>query len=139
MILGIVSSLISSGVGYFKDKQANKAKKQERADRVEETKVNAQIKRIENGDNNAAKLDELSIADRGWKDDYLLILTTAPILLAFIPEYSVYVKDGFTALQDSVPEYYWYALAMIYIDTFGFRRMLRVAIEHWVSKKAGGS
>ncbi|BDU37153.1 hypothetical protein [Vibrio nigripulchritudo] len=32
---------------------------------------------------------------------------------------------------------YWYVLAMIYIDTFGFRRMLRVGFEHWLDKRFG--
>ncbi|MGF1762449.1 hypothetical protein [Aliivibrio kagoshimensis] len=137
-MIGLISTLFTGGMNIFKSRQQIKAKKQERSDRIEEVKTQAKIKRIEQGDNNAAKLDELSIADRGWKDEYLLILTTAPLFLAFIPDFAQYVKMGFDALNTSVPEYYWYALAMIYIDTFGFRRMLRVAVEHWLNKKFGG-
>ncbi|PKH05237.1 hypothetical protein [Moritella sp. Urea-trap-13] len=73
--------------------------------------------------------------DRGWKDEYLLLLTTAPLILCSLPDYADYVNQGFTAL-DTVPEYYWYGLAMVYIDTFGFRRMLRTAMEQWVNKRA---
>ena len=139
MFGALFGTAITAGINFFKDKQAIKAKKQERADRLEEVKATAQIKRIESGDNNASKLDELSIAGRGWKDEYLLLLTTAPIMLCFVPDYSHYVKQGFDVLAESVPDYYWYALAMIYIDTFGFRRMLRVAVEHWLNKKYGGA
>lgn len=138
MISALFGTLITGVVGIFTKRQAIKAKKQERLDRVEESKVNANIKRIENGDNNASKLDMLSIAGRGWKDEYLLLLTTVPIVLAFVPNWSNYVEQGFNVLADSVPEYYWYALAMIYIDTFGFRRILRVAVERWLDKKYGG-
>ena len=38
------------------------------------------------------------------------------------------VKMGFSGLQQT-PEYYWWALGLVYIDTFGFRRLLRAAIE----------
>ena len=113
----------------------------------------ANIDRIVAGDNNAAMLDEASIASRGWKDDYLLLLTTAPVFLMFfspiielifldIPyEKGLIVhtiKESFDTLN-VLPEYYWYALALIYIDTFGFRRMLRVAVDKWLSSKFGGS
>lgn len=136
-MLGFLSLLISPITKVINKRQEIKAKAQERADKLEDAKVTGAIKRIENGDNNAAKLDELSIATRGWKDEYLLILTTAPVILCFVPDYSHYVKQGFDVLKESVPEYYWYALALIYIDTFGFRRMLRVAVEHWLNKKYG--
>jgi len=111
---------------------------------TKDTEHKAKIARIQSGDNNAAELDRLSIAQRGWKDDYLLLITTAPLVLLFIgPLFSVEglteaVKAGFVALE-SLPEYFWYALGIIYIDTFGFRRMVRVAVERWLDSKFGGS
>ncbi|MDG3088107.1 hypothetical protein P7F88_19320 [Vibrio hannami] len=138
----MITFLTAIGTGILNlvsARQAEKSRKAERKDRVEEAKATAQIKRIESGDNNAARLDEISMKDRGWKDDYLLLLTTIPVLLAFVPDWAPYIQQGFDALEASVPEYYWYALGMIYIDTFGFRRMLRVAFEHWLSKRFGGA
>jgi len=104
----------------------------------------AKIVRIQEGDKNAAELDRMSIAQRGWKDDSLLLITTAPLVLLFIgPLFGAVglteaVKAGFLALE-SLPEYYWYALGVIFIDTFGFRRMVRVAVERWLDSKFGGS
>ena len=48
---------------------------------------------------NAAKLDEISLNGRGWKDEYLLLLTTAPLILCFIPDYANYVSLGFAILD----------------------------------------
>jgi len=96
----------------------------------------AKIARIRAGDDNAAELDKLSMASRGWKDEYLLLVTTWPIVASFIPPLVPYVAAGFEALK-TMPEYYWYILAGIYIDTFGFRRMLRVAVERWLENKFG--
>ncbi|KXF81194.1 hypothetical protein [Enterovibrio coralii] len=138
-MIGLITSVIGLVGGYFKDRQTIKARKQARQDKLEEAITTAQTRRIEQGDANAAELDRLSIAQRGWKDEYLLILTTLPVLLAFVPSLAPYVGSGFHALADNVPEYYWYALALIYIDTFGFRRMLRVAIEHWLAHKTKGT
>ncbi|CAK1801441.1 conserved hypothetical protein [Vibrio crassostreae] len=136
-MIGLITSLFTEGVGYFKQKQEAKHKAQERDDKLEQAKLDAQIKRLQSGDESAAKLDELSIKQRGWKDEYLLILTTLPLGLSFIPDWTHIVDAGFAAL-DGVPEYYWYALGMIYVDTFGFRRMVRVAFEHWLQKRLGG-
>ncbi|PSW06261.1 hypothetical protein [Photobacterium lipolyticum] len=135
-MIGIIASLISGGVSLYKNRQETKAKESERKDRISEAKTTATIERIQQGDNNAAKLDELSIAQRGWKDEYLLLITTSPLVLCFIPDMAQYVDAGFAALL-IVPEYYWYGLSMVYIDTFGFRRMLRVAAERWLEKRWG--
>ncbi|WP_232060918.1 hypothetical protein [Vibrio taketomensis] len=121
---------------FFTKRQELKAKRRERQDRIEEAVTNAQTARIAQGDMSAAELDKISITQRGWKDDYLLVLTTLPIILAFVPTLAPFVGAGFKALANNVPEYYWYALGMVYIDTFGFRRMLRVAIENWLEKRA---
>lgn len=131
-----LTALFSPLVGLFQSHQDSKHKAKERKDRLDEAKTVATIKRLEQGDANATRLDELSLANRGWEADYLLFITTLPVLLAFIPQCVPFVEAGFEALE-STPEYYWYVLAMIYIDTFGFRRMLRVGFEHWLDKRFG--
>lgn len=122
--------------GYLKRRQEIKAKKQERQDRISEAVTVANVNTIKQGNASAAQLDAISLKSRGWKDEYLLILTTLPLFMAFMPDWAPYIKAGFAALEHSVPEYYWYALGMIYVDTFGFRRMLRAVFEHWLEKRA---
>lgn len=136
-IIGTLGSAIVSGIqGYVQRKQE-----------LAQAKHQAKVKRIAEGDAHAARLDEISISQRGWKDEYLLIITTMPVLLLFgaplaevgsPAQLTGAVTSGFEALQET-PEYYWYALALIYVDTFGFRRMFRVAVEGWLRKKFGGS
>ncbi|MGY5617277.1 hypothetical protein ACXHQ9_09110 [Vibrio cincinnatiensis] len=127
-MIPIIVAAVTGLIDIFKSKA-------ERKSRIEEAKTDATIERIKSGDEQAASLDAISLQSRGWKDEYLLLITTIPVLLAFVPDLAPYVKQGFDVLKDSVPEYYWYALAMIYIDTFGFRRMMRVAFENWINKK----
>lgn len=133
-MLSLLTALVTGGFSAFNAVRKNKADEIKQDGELKAAISSAKAKRAAEGDANAAKLDEISLSGRGWKDEYLLLITTSPLILCFIPDYSHYVELGFNAL-DSVPEYYWYGLAMVYIDTFGFRRMLRVAVEHWISTK----
>lgn len=96
----------------------------------------AQVARIRQGDEQAAAMDELSAQNRGWKDDYLLIITTAPLVLCFFPVFVGDIQAGFAALEN-LPEYYMYLLAGVYIDTFGFRRILRNVLDKWLARRFG--
>ena len=131
----LLTALVTGGFSAFNAVRKNKADEIKQDGVLKAAVSQAKAKRAAEGDTNAAKLDEISMNDRGWKDEYLLLLTTAPLILCFIPDYANYVSLGFDSL-DKVPEYYWYGLAMVYIDTFGFRRMLRTAMEQWVNKRA---
>ncbi|PKG39698.1 hypothetical protein [Psychromonas sp. Urea-02u-13] len=133
-MITLLGAFITGGFSAFKAVRKNKADEIKQAGELKASISTAKRKRVAQGDASAGKLDEINLSDRGWKDEYLLLITTAPLILSFIPDYAKYVDLGFTALK-SVPEHYWYCLAMVYIDTFGFRRMLRVAVEHWLSKK----
>ncbi|UTV30038.1 hypothetical protein [Photobacterium atrarenae] len=129
--------MLATTLSLLQQWQTNKAKARERTERIREAKTQAKIRRIQTSDDNAAELDRLSIAQRGWKDEYLLLVTTTPLILCFVPGMVPHVDAGFAALN-TVPEYYWYGLAMVYIDSFGFRRMLRQAIENWHKNRLGG-
>ncbi|MCJ8350725.1 hypothetical protein [Moritella sp.] len=131
----LLTALVTGGFSAFNAVRKNKADEIKQDGVLKAAISEAKAKRVAQGDTNAAKLDEISLNGRGWKDEYLLLLTTAPLILCFIPDYANYVSLGFDSL-DKVPEYYWYGLAMVYIDTFGFRRMLRTAMEQWVNKRA---
>lgn len=104
--------------------------------RIEEKRTDATIRRIDEGDAHAARLDEVSLKTRGWKDEYLLLLATIPVIMSFVPDWSPHAVAGFAALA-KLPEWYKWVLLGVYIDTFGFRRMLRQAMEHWINKRMG--
>ena len=55
-----------------------------------------------------------------WKDEYLVIIFTIPLILAFIPEMQPYVKNGFEAIK-TTPEWYRYGVMGIVMATFGLR------------------
>ncbi|WP_299940123.1 hypothetical protein [uncultured Microbulbifer sp.] len=133
---------------HFKHKREVKSEERRGELQIKRARTDAQIKRAHSGDEHAAAMDLESAGQRGWKDDYLLLLTTLPMVLLFVAplfelaiaesyqigDLQAAVNAGFHALK-STPEFYWWGLAAVYIDTFGFRRMLRQVVEGWARKR----
>ncbi|CAK2239678.1 hypothetical protein VCRA2118O236_880001 [Vibrio crassostreae] len=94
------------------------------------------MKRLQSGDEQAADLDRVSLKERGLKDEFILLVVFVPLILSFIPDYAEYVQEGFKALE-FVPEYYWYIVGAVVIDTFGFRSMVRYLLEFFSFKFRG--
>jgi hypothetical protein len=55
-----------------------------------------------------------------WKDEYLLILISIPVILAFIPYMVPYVTAGFAVLT-GLPMWYQWSFTGIIAATFGLR------------------
>lgn len=58
-----------------------------------------------------------------WKDEYLLILFSVPLILAFFPYTQQGVLEGFKIL-DSTPEWYMFMVSGIVSAVFGLRWLL---------------
>jgi len=67
---------------------------------------------------------DLKMADasaHSWKDEWLTILFSIPLILAFCGDWGrQIVSEGFTALE-SMPDYYQYTLGTIVAASFGTR------------------
>tara|TARA_R100000458_G_scaffold6751_1_gene5378 strand:+ start:5334 stop:5663 length:330 start_codon:yes stop_codon:yes gene_type:complete len=59
-------------------------------------------------------------AGNSWKDEWLTILFSLPLVMCFIPSAVPYVKNGFAALQE-MPTWYQYMLSVIVAASFGVR------------------
>jgi hypothetical protein len=55
-----------------------------------------------------------------WKDEYLTILFSIPLLLCFLPFTVDYVERGFEALSKT-PDWYKYTLGVIVSASFGIK------------------
>ena len=65
-----------------------------------------------------------SIQNSGWKDEWVLIVLSIPLILSFIPWTVAYVNMGFAAL-DNTPLWYRSVIGAIYLATFGIRMFRR--------------
>lgn len=59
-------------------------------------------------------------AGNSWKDEWLTLLFSVPLVMAFIPGAVQYVEAGFDALEN-MPEWYKYTLSIIVAASFGVR------------------
>ena len=135
-MIGAIANLITGGIDAYKQHGLNKANALKRQDELEQERHQAQVQRLKSGDDKAADLDRVSLKDRGLKDEFILLVVFVPLILSFIPDYAEYVRDGFKALE-FVPEYYWYMVGAVVIDTFGFRSMVRYLLEFFSFKFRG--
>ena len=60
-----------------------------------------------------------------WKDEWLTILFSIPLILAFVPGMEEIVANGFAQLQ-SMPTWYQYSLGVIVAASFGVRSATRL-------------
>lgn len=75
--------------------------------------------RVKNIDADAA-WESQSIANSGWKDEYVLVLLSIPLVLVFVPYTADYVMRGFEILQRT-PDWYRWLVTMIFAAVYGIR------------------
>lgn len=138
MILSLVRLLGGAVIDGVRDWQQSKSEARKEQHEIRKARVSATIKRIHDGDEHAAELDQLSMSQRGYKDDLLMYIVVTPCVLAFFPETQEFVTEGFESLQE-MPEWYLIALVLVFVDTFGFRRLLRGALEGYLKQRYGNA
>jgi len=65
-------------------------------------------------------LEAIKGSQNSWKDEWLVILFSVPLILAFIPGMEDVVSHGFQQLEQ-MPEWYQYSLGIIVAASFGVR------------------
>ena len=65
-------------------------------------------------------LEAIKGSASSWKDEWLVILFSVPLILAFIPGMEGVVENGFRQLE-AMPTWYQYSLGVIVAASFGVR------------------
>jgi len=80
----------------------------------------AKTQRAENSEGRDHEWELASLKNSGWKDEWVLIILSVPMILSFIPYTQPFVVAGFVAL-DGTPLWYRTTVMSIYLATFGLR------------------
>lgn len=93
--------------------QEDKALEREHELKIEQLKINSKL--AEQGIQVEANWDARAQENmkHSWKDEYLLILFSLPLIGCFIPEYQEDVLRGFEILQQTPQWYIWSILGMV--------------------------
>jgi len=123
--MGILDKLLGGGAveavtGFFTKrlelKQTLELAKLQGAIDVEKAK--AQYKVADLQYDNEWELEQ--IKNSGWKDEYVLVLLSIPLVMVFIPPLAPYVLIGFQILAQC-PEWYRWLMTMIFAAIYGIR------------------
>jgi hypothetical protein len=79
-----------------------------------------QIEMIQQGQqlDNAWELEQ--IKNSGWKDEFVLLLLSIPLIMSFIPNMQPYVVGGFEALS-MTPQWYQWLILAVFSAVYGIR------------------
>ncbi len=120
MLKEIISGLTGPVAGYFQKrtelKYQLKLTKLESKIKLEEARANRKAQELQADTNWELK----QLEKQGWKDDWILILLSIPLVMSFIPPLTVYVWAGFQVLA-ATPEWYRWLIMLIFTAIYGIR------------------
>ena len=115
-LIGPVSGLIGSWMDSKTEEQRGKSA-------VAKAKAEAEAKVMVSAATSTADWEKLMAkgSQSSWKDEWLTILFSIPLILAFAGEWGrTIVAEGFEALE-VMPDWYQYTLGVIVAASFGVR------------------
>ena len=130
-ILGSLGTAIVTGVSdYFKGKQEIKKVEIEADKMLIMAEAQAKADRLKREAEMDYDLDKIAMQnmEKTWKDELILLIWLTPVVMCFIPEYQVYVTNGFASLA-LVPDWYMYILVGMVTVIYGMRGLLKMVIQ----------
>ena len=70
-------------------------------------------------------LEAIKGSQNSWKDEWIVILFSIPMIMAFIPGLEGVVANGFAQLK-LMPDWYQYSLGVIVAASFGIRSATKI-------------
>ena len=136
-ILGSLGTAIVSGVSdYFKGRQEIKKVELEADKMLIMAEAQAKADRLKREAEMDYDLDKIAMQnmEKTWKDELILLIWLTPVVMCFLPDYHVYVTNGFASLA-LVPDWYMYILVGMVTVIYGMRGLLRMMIEKFGFRK----
>lgn len=121
----VIGGLTGPIATYFteKSKQKHELAMQDKA--LDALKYQKQVEMINKGLDIDSQWELEEIKNSGWKDEYVLVLLSIPLIMVFIPGLAPYAMAGFSVLSQT-PEWYRWLVMMIFAAVYGIRLWRRV-------------
>tara|TARA_Y100001937_G_C6860148_1_gene215995 strand:- start:46 stop:432 length:387 start_codon:yes stop_codon:yes gene_type:complete len=111
-LLGVVSD----GVKSFAETKKAKAEQKVLEIKAKSSLMEKKIKGEIDWDIEAIKGSKDS-----WKDEWILVLWSIPMIMIWIPPLQIYVESGFNALKNNVPDWYFWTWGAIVSASYGIK------------------
>jgi len=118
-MLGALIGPIANLAGTFLEGQLEKTKANNEV-KVATAKAKAAILQRQATGELEWDIEAIKSSKGSWKDEWLTILFSIPLILAFIPGMEEVVTNGFIQLS-RMPEWYQYSLGVIVAASFGIK------------------
>ena len=105
---------------YLKERANNRSRERIRKMELEDALHQRKLNLILEGLHADAAWEIEQIRNSGWKDEYVLIVLSAPYIGCWFPVVQDYVLKGFEVL-DRTPDYYKWLVLMVFAATYGIR------------------
>lgn len=117
-MLPIIGAIVSAVSGVANSWLENRKVKAKGKIDISKAKINFKVAQYEA----RAQMDVEAMKGMqfSWKDEYLLVLFSVPLILCFIPYSVPWVTAGFAVLQ-TLPIWYQWAITGMVAATFGLR------------------
>lgn len=122
--MGILSKILGApfeaASKYLTRRMELKAEARAQERQIKAAQVQRQIELIQQGLAADATWELEQIKSSGWKDEYVMIVLSIPLIMCFIPGLAMYVSLGFTALS-ATPQWYQWLVLMVFAAVYGIR------------------
>lgn len=116
----LLGSFGSEVAGYYRDRQKLKHDMELEKLRGKIEWEKAKTQRASESEGRDHEWEKLSIQNSGWKDEWVLILLSIPLVLVFIPWTQEYILIGFNNLSKT-PDWYQWLVMLIFTAIYGIR------------------
>lgn len=122
IIGAVLGTVVNSIADWWKRREETRAMEHQTTMEIKKAEAESVIRRLETQQQLDAEWEIEQIKQSGWKDEWVTILVSVPLVMCFIPGLVPYVKDGFAALE-TMPAWYQYSVLAVFAAALGFRKL----------------
>ena len=118
----ILGKTVEAGVTYFTRRMELKAQAHQNKLALLAAQGVRAAQAVSEGlaDDAAWELESLRAHAGGWKDEFVLIVLSIPLVMCFVPGWAPFVAAGFAAMANT-PLWYQTAAVSVFLATYGIR------------------
>lgn len=121
-LLAVVPAIVDFIGKWWMRREETRAVEHQAEIEIKKAEVNSTLRRLETQQQMDSEWEIEQIKQSGWKDEWVTILISIPLVLCFIPGGTIYVTNGFEALKGT-PDWYQYAVLAVFAAALGFRKL----------------
>lgn len=128
-LLAPFTAVVNLVGGYVERKQRIAEVKANGEVRIEEARATAEVARLNKVTEGEIAWDQSAVDQMrfSWKDEYFVIVWTAPLWLAMLPfEWAMRASASFFQVMDAAPDWYVSGMAVMIAASFGVRKIVDI-------------